>query len=61
MDIPSIPKIKIKLYTKSYKGYVSIKLCINTMSEKSGTYELEMAMLDNIYPEEFFYLNKTTR
>ena len=46
-----IPLIKIKLDMKSKKDYIKIKLCRNPMLEKSGMYEIKLALFDNGDPD----------
>ena len=51
MEFPPITIIKIKIDIKLYKYYVKLKLCINTMSDKSDIYEFIMALFDKCVSE----------
>ena len=53
VDRPPIPLIKIKKDDKSDKYLVNIKLRTDPMLEKSDPYELKMALIENVEPEEF--------
>ena len=53
VEPPPITLKSNKNYKKSDKYFVKIKLCRDTMSQKSDLYEFKMALFDNGEPDEF--------